>query len=70
MGHGVLPTHLQGHAQFPVGGADLELVYEDLPLHLHISAAPEQGSYASQERVRSCKSADCTDRTACCAERE
>jgi hypothetical protein len=29
----------------------LGLAREGLPLHLHISAAAEQGSYASQERV-------------------
>jgi hypothetical protein len=45
MGHGVLPTHQQGDAQFPVGGgAGLELACGGLPLHLRISAAVEQGS--------------------------
>jgi hypothetical protein len=32
-------------------GADLELACGGLPLHLHISAAVEQDSHASQERV-------------------
>jgi hypothetical protein len=59
MGHGILPVRppagSRGTSSFQWGarggGLAWELACEDLPLLLHISAAAEQGSRASQERV-------------------
>ena len=51
MGHGGFANPPTGTRPVPSGGAGLGLAREGLPLHLHISAAAEQGSYASQERV-------------------
>ena len=51
MGHGGFANPPTGTRPVPSGGTGLGLAREGLPLHLHISAAAEQGSYASQERV-------------------
>ena len=51
MGHGGFANPPTGTRPVSSGGAGLGLAHEDLPLHLHISATAEQGSYASQERV-------------------
>ena len=49
MGHGGFANPPTGTRPVASGGAGLGLAREGLPLHLHISAAAEQGSYASQE---------------------
>ena len=51
MGHGGFANPPTGTRPVSSGGAGLGLAREGLPLHLHISATAEQGSYASQERV-------------------
>jgi hypothetical protein len=51
MGHGGFANPPTGTRPVSSGGAGLGLAREGLPLYLHISAAAEQGSYASQKRV-------------------